>query len=227
MRPGRSGGRSGAPPAGRRSGARKRQPKQRARRKARAARTAAGRSSAALAKRGGSSFDSARRAWRRGLRATGARTRKAGPAPSRAASGGWAVVAPIFAFAFAVLARSYRLLRSALAWLRRVTAAVVGRLARLLMPARGASLVAVASAACLVLSQFVYYRGVEIDQPGYAQVSAIAQAPQRDLQKAGEAHSYLLIPLAAFAVAMALVAVWPSGPAPASWRRSPASPASL
>ena len=77
-----------------------------------------------------------------------------------------------------------------------------------------------------MLSQFVYYRGVEIGQPGYGQVSAIASAPQVDLQRAGEAHSYLLIPLAAFAVVMAARrASSPSGAGRRSWSRWPASPA--
>jgi hypothetical protein len=187
---------------------RKRQPKQRVRRKARAARIEATRSSSALARRGKSRFDGARRAWRRGVRSTGARVKKAGPALGRGAGRARTLVAPLFTFAFGLLAGAYRLLRTGLVRLGRLIAGGVRRLDRLLTPARGALLVTVGAAACLVLSQFVDYRGVEIGQPGYGQVAAIASAPQVDLQKAGEAHSFLLIPLAAFAVVMAAVAAF-------------------
>ncbi len=185
---------------------RKRRPKQRVRRKARAARVEATRSSAALGRRGKSSFDGARRAWRRGMRATATRASTVGPALGRAAGRAWALIAPLFAFAFGLLARGYRLLRAGLVRLGRMVRGGIRRLDRLLTPARGAFLVTVGAAGCLVLSQFVNYRGVEIGQPGYGQVAAIASAPQMDLQRAGEAHSYLLIPLAVFAVVMAAVA---------------------
>jgi hypothetical protein len=55
-----------------------------------------------------------------------------------------------------------------------------------------------ASAACLVVSQFVSYRGVEIGQAAYAGLPA-ASPPTVDVKVAGEAHSYLLIPLALLA----------------------------
>ncbi len=168
----------------------------------------AGRSSATLARRGASSFDRARRTWRRGLRATHVRARKAGPALARAARRAWALIAPAIALVFALAGRLERLLRGTLRQVSRAVGGGVRRLDRLLTPVRGIFLVTVASAACLVLSQFVYYRGVEIGQPGYGPVSAIASAPQVDLQRAGEAHSYVLIPLAAFAIAMAAVAVF-------------------
>ena len=186
----------------------KRQPKQRARRKARAARIKAGRSGVTLTKRVRSGFDGARRARRRGLRSTGDRAKRAAPGVRRAFDRGWALVAPVFAFALGIVPGAERLLRRALAGLGRRITAFVGWLDRLLTPLRGAFLVTLASAGCLVLSQFVYYRGVEIGQPAYGQVSTIASAPQVDLQRAGEAHSYLLIPLAAFAVVMAAVAVF-------------------
>jgi hypothetical protein len=62
-------------------------------------------------------------------------------------------------------------------------------------------------AACLVVSQFVAYRGVEVGQAQYSEVSTIAPPPQTDRIDAGAAHAYLLIPLAAFAVAVALLAL--------------------
>lgn len=64
-----------------------------------------------------------------------------------------------------------------------------------------------AAAGCLVYSQFVTYRGVEVGQPQYSEVSAIAPAPQTDPIDAGAAHAYVLIPLAALALAIALAAL--------------------
>ena len=55
-----------------------------------------------------------------------------------------------------------------------------------------------ASAVCLVVSQFVTYSSVEIGQPAYAGLTAAAP-PTVGGEGAGEAHSYLLIPLALLA----------------------------
>lgn len=197
----------------RRSGAKdgaetKKPPRQRARRKARAARKKAAHSSAALAGRGAGLVQSTRRAWRRGLRSTRARAKQAGPALRRGGTRTWGLLTPVVAFIFAAAGRLDRALRAVLSRVRALVAGSVRRLDRLLTPLRGILVVAIACAACLVVSQFVDYRGVEIGQPGYVDVSAIASAPRVDVEKAGEAHSYLLIPLAAFAVVMAAVAVF-------------------
>jgi hypothetical protein len=88
-----------------------------------------------------------------------------------------------------------------------VTGALVARMARVLTPERGVALVTLAAATCLVVSQFIDYRGVEVGQPAYAEVSSIAPAPMVDVEEAGEAHAYLLIPLAALAAALAVVAL--------------------
>jgi len=67
--------------------------------------------------------------------------------------------------------------------------------------------VVVASAICLVVSQFVDYRAVEIGQPGYAGLPTSAQPPAVGVKTAGEAHSYLLIPLALIAAILAAAAI--------------------
>jgi hypothetical protein len=67
--------------------------------------------------------------------------------------------------------------------------------------------VTAAAGGLLIYSQFVAYRGVEVGQPQYTQVSAVAPAPQTDRIDAGAAHAYVLIPLAAIAVAVAIVAL--------------------
>lgn len=74
-------------------------------------------------------------------------------------------------------------------------------------PERVLVLVTAGAAACLIGSQFTAYRGVEVGQPQYSAVSAVAPAPQTDRIDAGAAHAYVLIPLAAIAVAIAVVSL--------------------
>jgi hypothetical protein len=78
---------------------------------------------------------------------------------------------------------------------------------RYVTPERVLVVVIAAAAACLAYSQFVDYRGVEVGQPQYSQVSTIAPPPQTDQVHAGAAHAYVLVPLAAIALAIAVVAL--------------------
>jgi hypothetical protein len=94
-------------------------------------------------------------------------------------------------------------------WLRRASSlAIKGatRASAVLTPQRAVCGVVVASALCLVVSQFVDFRSVEIGQPGYAGLAAAA-APTVAPKTPVDVHSYVLIPialLAAIAAAMAL-----------------------
>lgn len=94
-----------------------------------------------------------------------------------------------------------RLLRLA-AWAQRAATRASG----VLTPQRAICLTIIASAACLIAAQFVDYRAVEVGQPGYAGLSA-ASAPTVDTQAAGQAHAYLLVPIALLAGALALMAL--------------------
>ncbi len=78
---------------------------------------------------------------------------------------------------------------------------------RWLTPERALVAVIVGAAVCLGASQFVAYRGVEVGQPQYVDVSSVAPAPQTDRVDAGAAHAYVLLPLALIAVAIAVVAL--------------------
>jgi hypothetical protein len=78
---------------------------------------------------------------------------------------------------------------------------------RWLTPERALVGVIIGAAACLGVSQFVAYRGVEVGQPQYVDVSTVAPAPQTDRIDAGAAHAYVLLPLAAAAVVIAVVAL--------------------
>jgi hypothetical protein len=75
-------------------------------------------------------------------------------------------------------------------------------------PERAICGVIVASAICLIVSQFVTYRSVEIGQSAYAGLAA-ASPPTEDVKAAGEAHSYLLIPVALIAAIAGVMALRP------------------
>jgi hypothetical protein len=100
---------------------------------------------------------------------------------------------------FRLLSRLERgLLRSA-AWAQRVAT----RAGATLTPQRAICLTILASAAFLIVAQFVEYRAVEVGQAGYAGLQAAAP-PTVDAKTAGEAHAYLLVPVALLAAALAL-----------------------
>jgi hypothetical protein len=84
--------------------------------------------------------------------------------------------------------------------------------ATVLTPRRAIGLVMAASGALLAISQFIDYHGVQIgeqvDLPGGLES---APPPTVDLQTAGHAHSYVLVPVGAIAVALGLVLIWRGG----------------
>jgi hypothetical protein len=125
----------------------------------------------------------------------------------RARSRAGAALRPVIATIFRAAAVAERLLRAAWRAGSRGLGAVVGRLDRLITPERAVFGVAIAAVACLVVSQFTDYRGVQVGQPDYAEVSAIAPPPEVDVQTTGQAHSYLLIPVAGIAALAALASL--------------------
>jgi hypothetical protein len=104
------------------------------------------------------------------------------------------------------LLRLLSLLERRLLHARDLAARGATRASAILTPQRAICLTIVASAACLAAAQFVDYRAVEIGQPGYAGLSA-AKPPTVGTETAGQAHSYLLVPVAALAAALALAAL--------------------
>jgi hypothetical protein len=165
--------------------------------------------------------DRARRAERplgRALRSSGAAAGRGVEATAQRAKGaqptlrrhGGAILGPlrgVAGFLFRIAAGVERAFANSLGFVAAIAAAITDRLARALTPERGVVLVTVAAAACLVVSQFSDYRGVEVGQPAYAEVSSIAPAPLVDVKQAGEAHAYLLIPVAAVAATLAVLAL--------------------
>jgi hypothetical protein len=83
------------------------------------------------------------------------------------------------------------------------------RASAIVTPERAIGGVVVAAAACLVVSQFVDYRGVQVGQPGYEGLPSVAGVPTVAVKTAGSAHSYLLVPLAIAAACLAVLATRP------------------
>jgi hypothetical protein len=95
-------------------------------------------------------------------------------------------------------------------WLRRASALAVRsatRASAVITPQRAIGAVIVAAGCCLVISQFVDYRAVEIGQPGYSGLSSIARPPTTDVRTAGDAHAYLLVPLGLLAILIGVLAI--------------------
>jgi hypothetical protein len=151
---------------------------------------------------------------RRADRAANRRIERASPAVVRLARrlrktvAGWAVrvgrrLRPAFLLFFRGLAAGERKLR----WGGAAAARAATRGSAVVTPQRAICAVVVAGAVCLVASQFIDYRGVEIGQPGYAGLPTIATPPTVDVETAGAAHSYLLVPLALVAAVLGVAAV--------------------
>ena len=81
------------------------------------------------------------------------------------------------------------------------------RASAVVTPRRAIGAVIAAAGACLVASQFVDYRAVEIGQPGYAGLSDIARPPTVAARTAGDAHAYFLGPLGGALVPLGVAAI--------------------
>ncbi len=95
--------------------------------------------------------------------------------------------------------------------LRRLAAALTRgatRASGAITPQRAVCGVVIAAAICLVVSQFVTYRSIEIGQPGYAGLTAAAP-PTVGTKTPVDAHSFVLIPIALLAVIAAALALRP------------------
>jgi len=113
----------------------------------------------------------------------------------------WPRVRPLLAFFFHAIALGERWVRQACALLVRAATAASERIT----PGRAAAAVIVVAGGCLVASQFIDYRAVEIGQPGYADLPDVAQVPTTAERTAGAAHAYLLVPVGILAMALGLL----------------------
>ncbi|HXQ88665.1 MAG TPA: hypothetical protein VN733_03410 [Solirubrobacterales bacterium] len=95
-------------------------------------------------------------------------------------------------------------------WVRRGCGLLAGAAtaaSAVITPARAAAVLLIAAGACLVASQFIDYRAVEIGQPGYAGLGDAATAPTVEARTAGAAHAYLLVPVGGLAMALGALAL--------------------
>ncbi len=134
----------------------------------------------------------------------------------------WGTALPVLLAAAALL---WRVARPALKWCFRTLAfaeaglRALGRLAvrgatvgaAVLTPRRAIGLVLVAAGALLVVSQFLDYHGVRIGDPNYFGESLLAPPPTVDLQTAGHAHSFVLVPVGVLGALLGLVLVLRGG----------------
>ncbi len=126
----------------------------------------------------------------------------------------WLVLRPVLLWLFRGLAAGEAALRA----LGRGGARAATAAATVLTPRRAIGLVMAASGALLVVSQFIDYRGVQIGGQRYELPGGIKPPPPPtvNLQTAGHAHSYVLVPVGAIAIALGLLLIWRGGRA--AWR---------
>jgi hypothetical protein len=106
---------------------------------------------------------------------------------------------PAAVLLFRSLSAVEKRLLGAVAWTQRAATRASG----VLTPQRAICVTILASAGLLIAAQFVDYRAVEIGQPGYAGLVAAAP-PAVDAKTAGQAHAYLLVPVALLSAALAV-----------------------
>lgn len=74
-------------------------------------------------------------------------------------------------------------------------------------PARGVIVVAIVAVGALAASQWLDYRGVSVGSDAYTDsVAAIAPAPDIETERAGEAHAWVMVPLALAALLVVVIA---------------------
>ena len=97
----------------------------------------------------------------------------------------------------AVLWAWLRVVRPLLAVVLTASAVAYGLALRHVTPARGVAVVAIVSIAVLAASQWVDYRAVSVGNDDYAgSVGLVAPAPEIGHERAGEAHSWVMVPIA-------------------------------
>ncbi len=109
---------------------------------------------------------------------------------------------PVGVLALRLLGLAERGGRQVAAWAVRSST----RASAAITPERAICGVIVASAACLLVSQFVDYRAVEVGGPGYVGLPEAARAPTVGARTPVDAHSYLLVAMALLAAGLGIAA---------------------
>ena len=119
----------------------------------------------------------------------------------------WRGLRPLLRGAFLALAFAEAALRAGGRFAARVATAA----AAVLTPRRALGLVIGVAGALLVVSQFLDYHGVQIGSPGYVGLPEVAKPPTIDLKTAGEAHSWVLVPVGAIGAVLGLAMILRGG----------------
>jgi hypothetical protein len=106
----------------------------------------------------------------------------------------WLAVAEV---AGRVVLRGWRLVRPVIVAALRLVVAAERFAQRQLTPKRAAALVAIAALGALVASQWVDYRAISVGNAAYSGgIETVAPAPDVASEHAGDAHSWVMVPLA-------------------------------
>jgi hypothetical protein len=125
-----------------------------------------------------------------------------------AAALGWRVLRPLLRGLFLALALVEATLRTLGRGASRAAIATAG----VLTPRRGIGLTIAAAGGLLIVSQFLDYHGVQIgEQIKLSGGIESAAPPTVDVQTAGSAHSYVLVPIGAIVVALGLAVILRGG----------------
>jgi hypothetical protein len=124
-----------------------------------------------------------------------------------AAALAWRGLRPLLRWFFLGLACAEAVLRATGRLAARAATATAG----VLTQRRAIGLVIAGAGALLVASQFLDYHGVQIGGAQYAGLGDVAKPPTVDLKTAGEAHSYVLVPIGALIVLSGLAVIWRGG----------------
>jgi hypothetical protein len=109
---------------------------------------------------------------------------------------------------FAVLWAWRRVARPLLVLAGRAIAAVYSLALRHVTPARGVAAVALVSIGVLIASQWVDYRAISIGDDAYAgSVGLVAPAPEIGREHAGDAHAWVMLPIAVGALVVLFLAL--------------------
>lgn len=140
----------------------------------------------------------------RGLERADPALRRVGRGAERAASATLAWLGPRVRPPAAACFRGLALADAATRRAAAAAARAATRASAVITPRRAVAAAIVAAGVLLAVSQFIDYRSVEIGQPGYAGLPDVAAPPAVDARTAGEAHAYLLLPLAAIAAVLGI-----------------------
>src|SRR4051812_47191556 len=159
------------------------------------------------------------RRWSRQLDRTGNRgLERAHPAvlkaqhhSARAARRSWAWLWPRLRPLLALLFRALAILETGIRWVGALLVRLATAAGSVFTPARAAAIVVIAAGVCLVASQFIDYRAVEIGGRGYARLPHVAAAPTQTGRTPRPAHAYLLVPGGGGALALGLLALGRGG----------------